>query len=206
MKTAQWTLPKGHRANLVADIFAFPLFFSAKDKIDVLNSPHLDPLFALLSLLPTDLTSAPVNETEDERLARSYWYMGRTSVQGIIANCIIEAFGWVDFEGRSVPPSEMLRRHPIPTPKDAEDARRIAVNLMRFRPIEEMSPWRAILFDYGIFFDCSEYRRKLLGWECLPNYPRAGVMSWSKYPADDGKSCGYDMFGKPEQRVRVICG
>ena len=199
----QWTLPEGHRANLCAHLWTFPLFFSNRDKIDALNAPHLDPLFALLALIPQHQNEWPEGEDNDARVARSHWYQATPTVEAILSFAIVEAFGWPQLDTCYAGPSELLRRFPIETPQTPEDALLIAADLCAYRG-DETGPWRGILFDYGIVAHCWQGSAALNCWTSLRNYPRPGLVDWRRQPEDSTVSWGHDMRARPLECLRVI--
>lgn len=208
MKTAKkiplsrWTLPEGHRANDVAHIWAFPLFFSNRAHISVLNNPVLDPLFRLIKFTRTFQDAEGnwpfINEgTTEQRINATKLYIVYQTACNVVANFIIEGFGWVETSARK--PSSFIKDNPIPLVDTREEAAQVGYKVLY--DLKD-SKWRAYLYDTSIHVYCSEYR-KLIAWSYLNDWPSKGKGQWDKFPFDPAKDELPRYNEKSLQRVQL---
>lgn len=201
---SRWTLPEGHRANDVAHVWAFPLFFSNRAHISILNNPVLDPLFRLIKFTRTFQDAEGnwpfINEgpTEEKINAVKPHIVYQTACN-VVANFIIEGFGWMP--NAPTKPSAFIKDNPIPLVDTREEAAQIGYKVLY--DLEE-SKWRAYLYDTNIHVRCSVFYDLLAPWSYLNDWPSKGKGQWDKFPFDSAKDESPRYGEKPLKRVQLI--
>lgn len=192
MKRSQWTLPAGQRANALSSLWVFPLFFGARNRIDLLNDKALDSLFAIVSAYTPE---SPDNDaTQAKRLKQSYEYLGHATAQNLISLYIAEQFGRAQGVYH-IPFASYLAAHPIPMPTGADHAKEIARSLYDLH-----NPWRIYAYDGGITTHCSGLNAEMGEWSSLPD--KKGI-AWRRYPLSQAGNFGD--YSKPcLEQVKVI--
>lgn len=163
-----WSLPVGHPANKVAHLWVFPLFFTDKSKIEILERPIFKHLLKLY-----DLIGPSPDYTHETRYEYAKHVNGRAMLEALMGWFIVEALGW---DMNAMSPTAFLKANPIPEADNQKDAIELVYNNL----YDINSKWRAYCYDVHVHWQCRA-GDQLKGWS---NLPKKNMMDWQEFQLD----------------------